>query len=954
MRPPQPLPRRYATPPNASNTPALILGSLVAVLVIVLFLSGSIVHLITESWWFEAIGFSNIFWTQWQWKTITWVTGFVITLATFWGNYALAMHLTRHRVFQFIQDNLEWSAYIQYLPRLTAVSLTFVFAFLAGEATSQYWELFLKSLHATSFGQIDPIFEHDLSFYIFQFPLLKALQAGIMNLLLLSSLVSGLVYALKGEIGLSQGWARLASINAKRHLGSLLMVLSLVVAWGFWLQRYELLYSPEGVVFGASYTDIHAWLPIENVMTVASAIVAVTWAMSLFQRTLALPLMSTVITIVTWLGLVSVVPPLMQKLVVEPNEITKEKEYVSYNINFTRAAYGLEKTERRDFKVEATLDQEVLKENADTIENIRLWDYQPLLSTYRQLQEIRLYYRFSDADIDRYTINDRYRQVMIAPRELSYDQVPEQAKTWVNQHLKYTHGYGIVMSPVNQVTPDGLPEFFIKDIPPITDFDNLMVSEPRIYYGESTNTYIFTRTNTPEFDYPQGEENALTTYAGVGGVPMGTFWRRLLYAIDRGSIQLPISSYFNPRSRIHYHRQIRERVETVAPFLRLDSDPYIVLHDGHLKWVVDAYTVSDRYPYSRPVFRSDNADTILSRRNIQNVVQGDINYIRNSVKVIVDAYDGTMQFIAMDQTDPVLATYRQMYPGLFVDRDTIDPELKSHFRYPLDLFDIQAHMYLAYHMENPDVFYNREDLWRFPLDSTTDNSGTTIQTAIEPSYTIVRLPGGEKTEFVTILPLTPVNKDNTIAWIAARSDGENYGRLLVYDFPKQSLVYGPSQIEARIDQNPIISQQLTLWSQKGSKVLRGNLLVIPLETSLLYIEPIYLRAEQGELPELKRVVVAYENDIVMEPTLDQALMAIFGAPAEAAIAPIGANPNPASTRQPSKNPAVNEAANTRLIKLADEAMKVYDEAETALSQGDWKTYGEKQIQLKAILEQMNR
>jgi len=934
-----------------------VLGLGVAI-AIALLLSGTIVHLLTESWWFDSVGLADVFQTRLFWQIGLWLFGAAICGAFVWGNYVLATQFTRGQTFHVLENNLEWGEYARFLPGMVAALLAIVLGISTGSAIQSYWDIALKSRNAVDYGISDPIFQLDLGFYVFQLPFLEAIQHETWRLLLLGFVIAAIVYILKGELAVSGDRAPTISGLPKVHLGLLLAGISLAVGWGIWLQRYELLYSPTGVVFGAGYADINARLPVDNVMTVVAAIVAATWVMSLWQRKIVLPVTVTVLAVVAWALLAGGYPALMQKLSVEPNELTKEKEYVTYNIEFTRAAYGIEQAERRDFQLETTLDRQALADNDATIDNIRLWDYEPLLSTYRQLQEIRLYYRFSDADIDRYTINDRYRQVILAPRELSYEQVPDRAKTWVNEHLKYTHGFGVVMSPVNRVTPDGLPEFFIKDIPPISAID-IETEQPRIYYGEDTDTYIFTGTSTPEFDYPKGSENALTNYDGLGGVPMGSWGRRLTYALERGSVQLPTSNYFTADSRIHYHRQIRDRVTTAAPFLRLDSDPYVVISNGRLKWIVDAYTVSDRYPYSRPVAMSDNASTILERRNLSRVVRGGVNYMRNSVKVIVDAYDGTMEFVAMDDSDPVLAAYRKIYPSLFSDRDTLSADIVAHLRYPLDLFDVQAHMYLAYHMENPEVFYNREDLWRFPLSNQAAANDPNRSAAIEPSYTIVQLPDEEEAEFVTILPLTPVNKDNTIAWIAARSDGENYGKLLVYNFPKQSLVYGPSQIEARIDQNPTISQQLTLWSQKGSKVLRGNLLVIPVANSLLYIQPIYLRAEQGELPELRRVVVAYDNQIAMEPDLDAALTAIFGEGSQSFAdntETLPARPNAATN---TATDDTDTAAGTSpglpdTSPLARQALTIYREAESALQRGDWATYGQKQEELESILQRLER
>ena len=466
------------------------------------------------------------------------------------------------------------------------------------------------------------------------------------------------------------------------------------------------------------------------------------------------------------------------------------------------------------------------------------------------------------------------------------------------------------MSPVNRVTSDGLPELFIKNIPPESEID-LVVKAPAIYYGEETQDYIFTGTTTPEFDFPQGDKNAFTKYDGAGGVPMPNFLRKLAYAYDFGSLKILISNYFTADSRIHYYRQIKERVSHIAPFLRFDSDPYITLIDGRLQWIVDAYTISDRFPYSEPV-------------------KPGINYIRNSVKVLVDAKDGTMKFFVVDENEPVLATYRKIFPNLFQAQNTIPPQIKEHFRYPLDLFKAQAQMYLAYHMNDPQVFYNREDLWRFATENYEGN-----QQAIKPYYQIMNLPGESKEEFVLILPFTPVSKDNMISWMAARSDGDNYGSMLLYEFPKQKLIYGPFQIEARIDQNPDISQQLTLWSQKGSRVIRGDLLVIPIDDSLLYVEPVYLRAEQGELPELRRVIVAYDKEVVMRPNLEEALTALFGKERSPQVA----------------QPSTPVNADSNLIQQAADAFK---KAETAQREGNWAEYGRYQQQLKKVIQQLQK
>ncbi|MGB3612680.1 MAG: UPF0182 family protein, partial [Elainellaceae cyanobacterium] len=628
-----------------------------------------------------------------------------------------------------------------------------------------------------------------------------------------------------------------------------------------------------------------------------------------------------------------------------------ETPYIANNIEFTRAAYGLTQIESRDFPAEANLSAADLNSNASTIKNIRLWDYRPLLSTYRQLQEIRPYYTFKDVDVDRYTIDGNDQQVMIAPRELDYTEVPAAAQTWVNQRLKYTHGYGVAMSPVNQVTDDGLPEFFIQDIPPVSTIEQT-VDQPGIYYGESTDAYVFTGTTTEEFDYPRSGSNALTNYSGAGGVPMPSMLHRLAYAYDLGSFKILISNYLTPDSRIHYHRRILERAKQVAPFLRFDDDPYITLIDGRLQWILDAYTVSNRFPYAQPVSQSADAGAVFSEGNVRQILRGNVNYVRNSVKVVIDAYDGTMRFLVVDESDPVLAAYQNIFPTLFQSGD-ISPAVRAHFRYPVDQFKIQAQMYLSYHMTDSEEFYNREDLWRFPLEQYEQQ-----QEVMQPYYVNMRLPEDTEEEFILILPFTPVSKDNMIAWMAARSDGEQYGNMLLYEFPKQELIYGPSQIEARIDQNPEISQRLTLWSQEGSRVIRGDLVVIPINQSLLYIEPIYLRAEQGELPELRRVIVAYDNQTVMEPSLEEALQVIFGDTS------IGAEGSGAEAATPSESQEQSSAAAqprlpqntpsqaTPAVSDIQAAIEAYTNAQDALRQGDWAEYGRYQQELGQRLEQL--
>ena len=908
---------------NNSRSSSKLLPILI-VTALILFSSSTVVHLITEAWWFEAVGFAEVFWTRLIWQLLTWFGTFVVFALFFWGNYLLAMRLTptqgrqfvfrrRHpksRSLRFLEIR-DLDTYAKSLPNYIALVVILLTSLIAASSSMGTWETILKYLNAKDFGSVDPIFQRDIGFYLFQLPFYEGVRDWLLALLIGAVVISVIVYVFKGAIDTTGSFSHFISGKAKTHLSILLAAITVLVAISLWLGRYHLLYSEEGVVFGAGYTDVHAQLVGLSVMSFLALVLAILFLLAIGRHSTTLPASGIGLFIVALVLLRGIYPWFQQQFIVEPNELAKEKSYIAHNIQLTRQAYDLDTVERQPYPAKAQLNRQALQENQSTIGNIRLWDYRPLLSTYRQLQEIRLYYRFTDIDIDRYTFDGNYQQVMLAPRELSYDQVPQRARTWVNQRLKYTHGYGLVMSPVNRVTPQGLPEFLIKDIPPVSQVD-LPVTRPGIYYGEETDTYIFTHTSTDEFDYPRGGENASTRYEGKGGVPMGSFWRRLAYAYDLGSLKILISNYFTNESRIHYYRQIKERVSQVAPFLHLDSDPYISLIDGKLQWIIDAYTVSDRYPYSEP-FTGEKKN---------------FNYIRNSVKVLVDAYDGTMQFFVVDEQDPVLATYREIFPQLFAASETIPPQVREHFRYPLDLFQIQAQMYLSYHMSDPEVFYNQEDLWRLPTEVYEGK-----EQLMEPYYMVMRLPQGQTEEFILILPFTPGNKDNMIAWMAGHSNGDNYGKLLLYEFPKQQLVYGPKQVEARIDQNPLISQQLTLWSQQGSKVIRGDLLVIPIQESLLYVEPIYLRAEQGELPELKRVIVAYDQEIVMEESLEQALAAIFGEKKSQQPTPVTKTEVPSS--------------------LAKSALETYRKAQQAAKEGNWADFGRYQQELEKILQQMN-
>lgn len=940
---------------------SILLILLIATIVIVIS-SGTIVHLITESWWFEAVGFAEVFWTRISWQLAIGVATFVLYVLFTGLNYWLAIKLSpEHRIVLLKQAGLinDYSATVSNMSAILMIGLAALWAALV---SAPNWIVVLQFLNTTEAGVLDPVYQQDISFYLFQLPFLEVAQTWLLGLLIVGLLAAIGVYGLRGAIEPNRGWMNLFSGPVKVHLGVLIAAIAFLAASYFWLQRYRLLYSPTGVVFGGGYTDLHARLESYWVIGFATIALGTLLIISLWRRGIALPIYGLAMYMTLALVVGRIYPALQQQFVVEPNELTKENPYIAHNIEMTRQAYQLDRVQSQDYAVENRLTRDILAQNESTISNIRLWDYRPLLSTYRQIQELRPYYRFNDVDVDRYTINDTYRQVMISARELETKSLP--AQTWVNQRLKYTHGYGVVMSPVDRVTPDGLPEFFIKDIPPVAT-GGVELNESAIYYGELTRDYIFTGMGTDEFDYPLGDENAAVRYSGQGGVPLPSLWRRLVYALDQGSLKILISNYFTQNSRIHYHRQIQERIRQIAPFLYFDNDPYIAIIDGRLQWIVDAYTLSNRYPYSEPIFRINGAGSVLRDEYTRQLLLRGVNYIRNSVKVLVDAYDGTLQFYAVDTDDPVLQTYSKIFPTLLTPKEQIPQGIWQHFRYPLDLFKIQALMYLDYHMNNPEVFYNKEDRWTFPTEVFEGNQQLT-----EPYYLIMRLPDEEEAEMVLILPFTPVSKNNMIAWMTARSDGANYGKLLLYEFPKQELIYGPSQIEARIDQTPEISEQLTLWNQQGSRLIRGNLLVIPIEQSLLYAEPIYLRAEQGELPELKRVIISYNDRVVMESTLEQALTTIFGEPSpNLASQTIAVSPDSTDPTAPSSSDSVisdSQLARSSVpqpipganlgdvSQLIDAALDTYQNAEDALRQGNWSDYGQYQQELERLLQKLDQ
>jgi uncharacterized protein len=803
-----------------------------------------------------------------------------------------------------------------------ATAISAVVALLFGVRAASDWELWLMSWHAQPFGIADPILARDVGFYVFQLPLLEAVQGTLVGLVVVALIATVAVYGVAGIISFDAVGGLRVGPAARRHVSILAAALFLVFAFGAWLDVPRLLVTASGLLHGATNADVAVTIPALRVLLVAAVIGA---GLALLQtRTDSWwPLLTAAALYGGVSAAGSGAAAVMQRFVIAPNEQVRELPYIEHNIAATRAAFGLDGVEERELSGDALLTRTDIDANAATLGNVRLWDHQPLLQTFAQIQEIRTYYDFVSVHNDRYKINGEYRQIMLSARELNSESLPN--RNWINERLTFTHGYGVTLGPVNQVTPEGLPVLFIKDLPPQSSVD-LTVTEPSIYFGQQSSDHVFVKTKAREFHYPKGEDNVYSTYEGQGGVPISNFLRRVLFSIRFRSFKVLLSDDITNDSRVMFHRRLNERVSRVAPFLEFDGDPYLVISQGRLFWMQDAYTVSRHYPYSTPA------------------VAG-VNYIRNSVKITVDAFHGTIAFYLIDESDPVARTLRHAFPTLFRPLTEMPEDMRTRMRYPEGIFAIQAAMYATYHMTNPAVFYNKEDLWEVPTIDAQPQPRL-----MQPYYTMMRLPGEKAPEFIQMLPFTPARKDNLASWMVARSDGANYGHLQVFQFPKQKVVFGPRQIVARINQDQAIAPQITLWNQQGSEVLQGTLLVIPIEESLLYIRPLYLRSAGGRIPELKRVIVAHHNQIVMEDSLDKALERLFPRGA-AAVAPTTAQPlqsaSPGSAPPPPQPGAATDA-------LSLQALDHYRRALRAQREGNWALYGEEIEKLGKVLEQLEK
>ena len=910
------------------------LMGIVAIIFIVLNSFGSIVRFVTDYLWFKEVGYTETFFTKIKAQFMIGVPIFII-LSILLFIFIRKLRKTYMAASDVVDVSLNKK--INLYIRLITIGFGLI---ITSNIVSNMWFEILQYIHGGDFNISDPIFNNDISFYVFKLPLINTAVNSIISLLFLLIVVTVLFYgylAMKDSFkNMSQQFENihqfprqhidLSGILNKKFIERIITQLSFMGVLIFIflgirnaLRCYELLYSQLGRVFGAGYTDINITLNLYRILAVGCFIAAITFFIGARKRNLKLALsLPAILIFISILG--TIIAGGVEKFIVEPDQLSKETKYMEYSIKYTQNAYKLNNVKTIEFPAKDDLTIEDIRNNPEVIDNIRINDQEPLIQVYNQLQGIRPYYVFHDIDVDRYVIDGVYKQVFLSARELDQARLNEQARTWVNQYLKYTHGYGIAVSTVNNVTPQGQPEIFVRNIPPTTDTD-FKIERPEIYFGERTNNYVIVNTDEKEFDYPSGADNVETTYEGDAGINL-SFLNRLLFSIREGSYRILISNNIDSNSKILINRNIVQRVHTIAPFLYYDPDAYIVVNqdDGKMYWIIEGFTASDRYPYSYPT------DLFIPGWNV--------NYIRNSVKVVVDAYNGSVDFYIADEEDPIINAYDKIFTDLLKPMSEMPEGLQNHIKYSQKLFDIQTDMYRLYHIVNPTVFFGREDYWDVAKEKYM-NQG---EEPAGSSYLMFKLPDEENVEFLLTTQYTPQNKDNMIALFAARNDGENYGELVLYEFPKTKTIPGPSMIETKIDQDTEISSQLTLWSQMGSTVLRGNTVVIPIEESLLYVEPIYLKSDtDSNFPEMKMVVVSIGDKILMEPTLDRAIEKLFGV----------------SEQRPERPIVETEYDDTNINNLINKAQEVFNDANEASKNGNWAEYGKKLNELEKILNQLN-
>jgi uncharacterized membrane protein (UPF0182 family) len=917
---------------------------LILVVIAVIFFGGRIaLSYYVDSLWFGSLSYGGVFWRT---QSLQWGIFTAFATATFLILFGSFLALKRAHLSDLPSGH---TIYIGGQPlklpvepvlRLIALGISLVIAAATGAGMMVEWPtlaLFWYSPRATG-SVVDPIFSKPLNFFLFSLPAWQLIAGWLLTLAVITCLLAVFFILITGGTRVLSGRLSRHVALPWRGLSIAFAFLLLILAGRAYISRYELLLDSHTIFGGVTYTDAHITLTGMLVVCVAliiGAIIAFTNAVREPRgRWLIAAILPAIVCYIALQGVTWYVG----SFIVKPNELVREQPYIAHNIEMTRQAYGLNRVAQREFPAETTVEAADPANNQATLQNIRLWDWHALQDTLRQIQEIRTYYDFPDIDIDRYDIEGTTREVMLAPRELNVDKLPESSRNWINDKLIYTHGYGITMNPVNGFTSEGLPTLMLSNMPVQSTVRGLTVTRPEIYFGELTDTDVYVKTRQKEFNYPQGASNSLTSYEGNGGIVLDGFLRRIIIALDRDDLaKIPFSDDVNNDSRLLMRRNIRDRVSALAPFLTYDPDPYMVLgDDGRLSWIMDAFTVSDSYPYSTP-YRLDN--------NL-------INYMRNSVKVVIDAYDGTTTFYVFDKDDPIIAAYRRIFPTLFKDADAMPPDLRKHVRYPESLLKLQAEVYGLYHMTDPEAFYNRDDLWTVATEVGMSEGGQQVTQAMQPNFVLMKLPGETSEEFVEILPFTPANRNNMIGWIAGRSDGAQYGTSVVYNFPKTKLVDGPLQIEARIDQNAQLSGQLTLWNQQGSHVRRGALLVIPSGRALLYAEPIYLQAERSPMPELRLVVLALQDRLAYGPTFESAMAALFGGAASSMTAsPTSAAAVPAESARGAASSAGSPVADINTIIA--EAAKDLADYQRLTAEGKLGEAGQKLEELKRALDKLN-
>jgi uncharacterized membrane protein (UPF0182 family) len=885
--------------------------------------------------WFAAVGFGEILRVQLTTQLALFVAAGAISGTVLYTSLRIARRLAAGNppLYLYDPDGLPRINLGAFVDRLVAPA-SGVLALLSGLMQYPRWETWVLAMNATTFGRSDAIFGRDVGFYVFALPLWNALAGFVLFTFGATTVATAALYAARGALSVVEGETRIAA-KARVHLSVLVALVLATLALRSYLDTFDIMYSTVGPMAGASYADVHAKLPALRLMIAAAAVAAVLVLVGARRESLSTAFAGILIYLGAQAGVVFY-PGLVHRFSVQPNELEREAVFLKNNIDATRAAYGLDKVVERELGGDSTLKAEDIASNDDTIDNIRLWDHQPLLDAFAQIQEIRTYYDFNSVDNDRYMIGGKLRQTMLSARELPMESITNP--TWINTRFTYTHGYGVALGPVNEATREGMPVLLVQDIPPVSRVpEDIDVKQPAIYFGERSSDYVFVRTRGREFDYPSADEDLKTDYEGKDGIRFDNPLVRVAMAISTGSFKVLLSDDIDSDSRVLMHRNIRARLARIAPFLALDSDPYMVVRDdGTLAWICDAYTVTNRYPYSEP-----------------SPSQG-VNYIRNSVKAVIDAYHGTVTLYVADDKDPLIRAWRKALPSSFTALAKMPSDLRAHLRYPELIFDIQTEMFATYHMNGSELLYNREDEWEVPAISSGDK-----KQEMRPYYTVMKLPGEKRSEFILMLPFTPKRKDNLAAWMVARSDGDHLGQLIVYRFPKDRLVFGPQQVVTRINQDAEIARQISLWDQRGSKAEFGTLLVVPIEESLLYVRPLYLRSEGGKIPELKRVIVALENQIAMAPSLREAIDAVFQArrsvvaQAEAsAAAQLPAPPSANDTAAPLPQAAASDAKPNENVPAEQRALVHFERAIEAQRAGDWARYGEELREVEALLRKM--